>query len=145
MRRILMHNLEQIMHNIEYGNDLEGIKLKLTEIFHSIAYRSCDFEAVWHPLGQMYIKLGKFDKKTLRLHIWLRKKPKIDLLTSPIHNHTWFLTSYILCGSIINRDIECIYQPSIPTHRMYEIIYEGQLNILYPTDLLVSYKVKSSI
>jgi hypothetical protein len=140
-----MHKAEQIMHNIERGQDLKNVKLKLAEIFNSIVSHPCDFEAVWHPLGQMYIRLGKVNKKTLRLHIWLGQKSKVDLLTSPIHNHIWFLTSYILCGSIINHDIECIYQPPNPTHRMYEITYEGHLNILRPTDLLVSYKVKSSV
>lgn len=131
---------EQIISAVEEG-DFGSVRATVAASLRQVVSRPDEFEAVWHPLGFMYIKLNKHQRKTLRLHIWLKDSPKINLATSIIHNHIWNLISYVLCGKIINHNLELDYETSIPNYRIYEISYIDQVNMLYPTDSLVGYKI----
>lgn len=128
---------------IEEG-DFESVKARLASLLKKIISRPSEFEAVWHPLGFMHIKLNENQRKALRLHIWLKDSPKIDLPTSLMHNHNWNLMSYVLCGSIINHTLEVDYETSTPTHKIYEVFYIDQVNMLYPTNSIVTYKTVNS-
>lgn len=136
--------LRRMVESIQAVNGLSGIRSHAVELLSVIASTPSDFDAVWHPLGFMYVNLYSTERRTLRLHIWLSEGQKNAPETSTIHNHIWGLTSYILCGSIINHNVECAYQKGPFTHRIYEISYDKQINILTPTKSLVRCKSSCS-
>jgi hypothetical protein len=96
-------------------------------------------EAIWHPVGFAYFKLGQEKDVTLRLHAWMPLRGKYDRPIWPIvHSHDWMLTSCVLCGGIANSIY--LVEPNVqsPTHRIYDIEHQEDLDHLRATDLLVS-------
>lgn len=96
-------------------------------------------EAIWHPVGFAYFKLGQEEDMTLRLHAWTPLRGKYDRPIWPIiHSHDWVLTSCVLCGEIENSIYLVEPDAQSPTHRIYDIEHQANLDHLRATDLLVS-------
>src|SRR6266536_227127 len=62
-----------------------------------------------------------------------------QLTTSPIHDHTWQLTSFVVCGELENRVIQ-VDDVDDPTHRVFEIRGTGSDDFLRPTERLVRFR-----
>jgi hypothetical protein len=142
----MQNNRLGIINSIESGDNLGNTRLKIIEIMQDILQKPADFEATWHPLGFVHVSLGNFENKNLRLHIWREDGKKSPLLTSSIHNHIRDLTSFVLLGKIRNNYINCYPEAENPSHRVYQVIYDGRVNLLKPTSTLIAYeKVESAV
>lgn len=90
-------------------------------------------QAVWHPLGFIYLKLGKVldGKGTLRFHIWSKKYTKIQDDDFLVHKHLFSFKSFILTGSLTNELYRLKEKNSsnIYTHSVYSVSYENGTDI----------------
>ena len=98
-------------------------------------------DAVWHPLGFMYIELLHNNGISLRIHVWSLMQREYASLGWLIHKHNWSLSSYVICGSLKNYIYELVSNREVPTHRIYTVEYQGLTNHLLATEELVSYKI----
>lgn len=131
----------RVIKNIEENSYHSDTRSILIEVLQRMITNPEEFNAVRQPLGFIYVKLFETDNKTLRFHIWLNKD-KSQLLTSPIHDHIWHLTSYVLYGTVVNYTVECDFDSSTPKNRIYEVVYDKLNNTLVPTSSLVEYKIR---
>lgn len=58
---------------------------------------------LWHPLGFVSCVIKQNENVTLRVHFWPRGERRVKTPDWPIHTHSYFLSSYVLEGSI--RDV----------------------------------------
>jgi hypothetical protein len=100
------------------------------------------FTAVWHPVGFIHVNLAESERANLRLHLWVPIPEEFRGLGWQIHDHTWSLTSYVICGSITNSIYSVHTASKMPTHRIYEVKYDGRINYLESTDVLITYKTE---
>ncbi|HET6211996.1 MAG TPA: hypothetical protein VFE14_03880 [Micromonosporaceae bacterium] len=91
-----------------------------------------------HPLGFLCLPLHRGTGLGLCLHVWLPGLGDAELTTSPVHAHTWDLTSHVVCGQVNN---ELIGIEEGGTHRICAIISEGGVDKISPTSRLVAYRV----
>ena len=113
----------------------------LVAILEEMATRPSSFEAVWHPVGFIHVNLGESNGAGLRLHLWTSIPEEHTGLGWPIHDHIWSLTSYVICGTIKNYLYDVQPNPSVPSHRIYAVKYDGRINYLEATEELISYAV----
>jgi hypothetical protein len=105
------------------------------------AYRPPPGDAFAHPLGFIYLPLLRMRGATLRLHIWHADGATRGLgpdEISPMHDHTWHMTSYVICGELRNVIVDVEPDAFAPTHRMFEIHGACDVDDIRPTDELVS-------
>lgn len=98
----------------------------------------CD--AFAHPLGFLYLPLLRMSDATLRLHIWHNDpepRPLGDDEISPMHDHTWDMTSYVICGELRNVVVTVENDRLAPTHRVFEIHGNGAVDDIRATDTVV--------
>src|ERR1700742_1295635 len=55
-----------------------------------------------HPLGFICVQLYRGDGWGLCLHIWTPRETPVALTTSPVHSHSWDLSSQVICGLLEN-------------------------------------------
>jgi hypothetical protein len=131
--------LRQLSRRLQTGKSLDLLHHQAVSLIQEIALRRARFSAVRHPLGFLYAPLLRESSRALRLHIWLRDAPRPQLTTSPIHDHTWQLTSLVVCGELENRIIH-VYDADDPTHRIFEIRGIGSDDFLQPSERLVRFR-----
>jgi len=86
-----------------------------------------------HPLGFLYFELFRQQSLTVRLHIWPGRTLRQTIHVTPIHSHDWKLQSLVLCGTITNT-VHCLRGSSIdPTHRVYRVFHNENIDYLVPT------------
>lgn len=136
-----MRIAEQIHRALREGECPEKItvlgRLLLTELSHAAP----DVRAAWHPLGFMHVSVMSSGPESLRVHVWPRHPPSMDVAASPIHNHVWELTSQILCGELTNHIVKL--SPSVAseaTDQQAIVLYDRTINIVEPTGELVTWK-----
>jgi hypothetical protein len=98
----------------------------------------CD--AFAHPLGFLYLPLLRMSDATLRLHIWTddqEHRPLGENHISPMHDHTWDMTSYIICGELRNVIVSVVDDADAPTHRVFEIHGDGAVDDIRATGTVV--------
>lgn len=93
--------------------------------------------AVRHPLGFTCVQLYRSTAWGLCMHVWESGQAPITLTTSPIHSHSWDLSSQVFCGQLENIEVQVRDSPSSPTHRILEITSSGGTDRINPTDRLV--------
>lgn len=81
---------------IEAKNYFEFLAKNLDELSSTI-------DPFWHPLGFVSCIIKKNEQVTLRVHYWPKGERRVKNPDWPIHNHSYFLSSYILLGNV--RDI----------------------------------------
>lgn len=59
-----------------------------------------ELSGAWHPTGFVVVPLRDDGRGALRLHVWPVGRRLLGRPCWPIHDHTWQLTSRVLCGSI---------------------------------------------
>jgi len=102
------------------------------------------FSAKWHPLGFLHLPLIKNERTTIRLHVWPTGNRNTQEPNYPIHNHLFDIESNIFCGVIENTEYDINWNPSEPSHYLYDVAYEGQLSRINKTDDCVLCAPKSS-
>lgn len=96
-------------------------------------------EAIWHPVGFAYFKLGQEEDINLRLHAWIPNRGRYDRPIWPIiHSHDWVLKSCVLCGKIASSIYSVTPDAQISTHRIYDIEHQACRDYLRATNLLVN-------
>jgi hypothetical protein len=136
-----MHErLTSICGLLESGDRLDVLNEQAVELLGDIADGRLSFPAVRHPLGFIYAPLLRTGSTALRLHIWLAGASRPHLTTSPIHDHTWQLVSYVMCGRLENCMVE-IHDSDTPTHQVFEIRGTAGADSLRPTERLVEFRV----
>ncbi len=135
--------LQQLFSLLRTGGGPGLLHQRAVALVQEIAAGRARFPAVRHPLGFIYAPLFREWPWTLRLHIWLREAPRPQLTTSPIHDHTWELTSFVVCGALENRIIH-VHDVEDPTHRVFEIRGVGGNDMLQPTERLVRFHCSSA-
>ena len=102
-------------------------------------------QAIMHPLGFTCIKLYRSASWGLCMHIWRSQEIPPDLITTPIHSHSWDLSSQVVCGSLENIEVYVIDDPPSPTHRVVEITSNGDTDLIQPTQRLVRCALTESV
>jgi hypothetical protein len=77
-------------------------------------------QAVRHALGFTQIRLGEFNGKAVRLHLWPRRNGGNSVDVSDIHSHPWPLRSFVLSGSIENR-VHDVFEADPGLGQLYEV------------------------
>jgi hypothetical protein len=105
-----------------------------------VAHREPPPTAFAHPLGFIYLPLLRMPDATLRLHIWhddgdARRLGDDEI--SAMHDHTWDMTSYVICGELRNVLVDVVPEAAAPTHRVFEIHGRGDVDEIRPTETVV--------
>ncbi len=132
-------SLQELSGLLRSGRSLDLLHFRAVSLLQDVAAGRARFPAVRHPLGFLYAPLLRERPQALRLHIWLHDAPRPQLTTSPIHDHTWQLTSFVVCGELENRVIQ-VDDVDDPTHRVFEIRGTGSDDFLRPTERLVRFR-----
>ena len=111
------------------------------DILNAVMDNPASVEAVWHPLGFMYIELLQKYGTSVRFHIWSAKFPQRTSLGWLIHKHSWGLSSYLMLGSLKNHVYEIASSADPPSSRIYRVGYQGLTNHLVATGNLVSHNL----
>ncbi|TRV73109.1 hypothetical protein FKN01_28205 [Streptomyces sp. 130] len=90
-----------------------------------------------HPLGFLYVQLDRRPDSVLRLHLWPEVSAWEILTTSPYHMHAWDLISYVHQGDMTNTVVGAAPCLDDPEYRVFDILGEGAVDVLTPTEELV--------
>lgn len=93
--------------------------------------------AIRHPLGFICVQLFRSIGWGLCMHIWRSPEASATLTTSPVHSHSWNLSSQVICGRLENIEIRVTDEVSKPTHRVLEITSADGRDFIRPTNRLV--------
>ncbi len=66
----------------------------------------------WHPTGFVVLRLHSDAAGDLRLHVWPSAARRYGDPRWPIHDHTWNLSSEVLCGTVTSRDYTVTDDPN---------------------------------
>lgn len=94
--------------------------------------------AMEHPLGFICVQLYRGAGWGLCMHIWKSSDMSASLTTSPIHSHSWDLSSQVICGRLQNIEIRVMDGSPDPTHRVLEITSSNGRDFIRPTQRLVT-------
>lgn len=94
--------------------------------------------AVKHPLGFVCVQLYRSLGWGLCVHIWGSPETSATLTTSPVHSHSWDLSSQVVCGRLENIEIRVIDGLPTPTHRILEITSANGCDFIRPTRRFVN-------
>lgn len=103
-----------------------------------------DLAAVRHPLGFLCFPVQRLGSHGVCVHLWT-PIVKPELTTSPIHAHSWDLTSYVLYGSLRNLRIGVSEAAALPTHRVFEVRSHADQDELAATARLVSCQPETDV
>jgi hypothetical protein len=101
--------------------------------------------AIMHPLGFTCINLYRSANWGLCMHIWRSQEIPPDLITTPIHSHSWDLSSQVVCGRLENIEVQVVDDSPSPTHRVVEITSSGDTDLIRPTPRLVHCALTESV
>ncbi|MGH3909848.1 MAG: hypothetical protein ACRDRM_03360 [Pseudonocardiaceae bacterium] len=100
--------------------------------------------AVRHPLGFVCLPVQRRGVYGICVHLWTEERPELEVTTSPMHSHSWDLLSYVLYGEVRNQLVHVTDapgtgtdEPSVPTHRLFEVLSDGDTDEICPTARLV--------
>ena len=133
--------LAELLGRLLALDDPELLRKRLIDVLLALEsgpFLPCD--AFTHPLGFIYLPLLRMPTGALRLHIWLDDEAMVPLgdgEVSPMHDHTWNMTSHVICGALDNVIVDIEADGDRPTHRVFEIHGHGGIDDVRPTDTLV--------
>lgn len=112
---------------------------RLAELLHTLLSdliaQPAGLAATWHPLGCLYVDLARTEQCSIRLHVWGADPAHFCTGALALHAHDFDLHSVLLSGAIEHQVVHI--GPGAPTHQLYEIDYDGDLNHLRPTGRLL--------
>jgi hypothetical protein len=109
-----------------------------TAALEEIARGARELRAIRHPLGFLCFPVHRDDGHGVCVHVF-DGGAATELTTSPVHSHSWELTSCVLYGEVVNRRMVVREERREPTHRLYEVDSDpAGVDELRPTARLVS-------
>lgn len=129
-------NYASIRTAIDRGDAADVVPHIALALLREIARGERDLAAVRHPLGFLCFPALRENEHGVCVHLWTRGIRQ-TLTTSPMHAHSWDLTSYVLCGWLRNQHISVRDAADAPTHRVFEVRSRDGLDELRATDRLV--------
>lgn len=90
-----------------------------------------------HPLGFVHVKvlIDGNDTEKVRFRFW---KNKMDVssvgVSDRVHNHAFDFTSFILCGKLLEKRYNTIFDP-VGSHRIWEVESPGGRSLLRKTTI----------
>jgi hypothetical protein len=133
-----LYGLGQALHSAEQVGAVNAIK-----ILEQIHAQPSSVPAVWHPLGFIDLEVSRASTRFTRIHIWSDLAGEYMRASVRIHKHDWRMRSFVICGSLRNR-IYSLTSNDTPTHHVYAIDYNNDVNFLRRTDRVVSARVNRS-
>ncbi|GAA4627241.1 hypothetical protein GCM10023196_038650 [Actinoallomurus vinaceus] len=94
--------------------------------------------AVRHPLGFLCVPVLRSADVGVCIHLWTDTVRCPPLTTSPVHAHSWNLTSFVLFGQVRNHLFRVEDAADHPTHRVLAVYTDGLVDELQPTRRLVT-------
>jgi hypothetical protein len=104
----------------------------LTEIIED----GSELASIRHPLGFVCLPVWREGEYGVCVHVWSSLLRSVHTTTSPIHSHSWDLTSFVLYGDVDNRVIQ-VDDDVAGTHRLFEVHSNGDLDEIRATPRLV--------
>jgi hypothetical protein len=105
-----------------------------------IAAGHSPIRAVSHPLGFICLPVIRAGDDGVCVHLWPLERDEAvtaQPTTSPMHSHSWDLLSYVLYGEIHNQTLQVAAAPDDPTHRIFEVRSQGDVDEIHATPRLV--------
>ena len=130
-------NYASVRAAIDRGAPADVVPGLTLSLMREIACGDLDMAAVRHPLGFLCFPAQRLDGHGVCVHLWA-PGVRQALTTSPMHAHSWDLTSYVLYGSLRNQRIGVTDAPGSPTHRVFEVRSHGDADELHATARLVT-------
>ena len=107
------------------------------ELLRHIAAGRSDLAPIRHPLGFLYAPLDRRPDSVLRLHVWPNRPAWRTITTTGYHRHAWDLVSFVQAGRIANVVLDVEPSAGDRQYRVFEVLGDGDVDLLAPTDELV--------
>jgi hypothetical protein len=110
-------------------------------VLEEIATGRRGLRAVRHPLGFLCFPVQRDGDRGVCVHSFDTDTGRTmpEPTTSPVHSHSWELTSCVLYGRVGNLRVRVHERPQEPTHRLYEVLSSPSgVDEIRPTSRLVS-------
>lgn len=115
--------------------DITSAVGRATRTLQTIVDGSNDMQAVRHPMGFVCFPVERDGTSGTCVHMWTPDLPSAELLTTPVHSHSWDLESLVVWGELVN-ELYTVHADE-PSHRLYEVRSRGAVDELTATtDLL---------
>ncbi|MFI0349561.1 hypothetical protein [Actinomadura sp. 9N407] len=132
-----------IQHEIVAGTAAATLPRWARGVLGAIAEGRTPLSAVRHPLGFLCIPVERTGDLGVCLHIWSPEVAPVPATTSGVHCHSWELVSFVLYGSVRNTRADVADAPASgpdgATHRVFEVVSQGEMDELRATDRTVRY------
>jgi len=127
----------EIFQEIEQRTADTRMPLRVIDTMTQIAQGRRALTAIRHPLGFVCLPVQRRGAYGVCVHLWTGERPELELTTSPVHSHSWDLLSYVLYGEVGNQRVDVTDAPAAPTHRLFEVLSDGDTDEIRPTSRLV--------
>lgn len=130
-------NYPDILREIQQRTASTQLPARVISVMTEVAAGRRPMVAIRHPLGFVCLQVQRQGAYGVCVHLWTEWRPESELTTSPMHSHSWDLLSYVLYGEIGNQLVHVTDAPAAPTHRLFEVLSDGDMDEIRPTDRLV--------
>lgn len=100
-----------------------------------------------HPLGFVHVKVlvAGDDSNKIRFRFWENKMDAMSVgMSDRVHNHAFDFTSFILCGDVLEKRYELIFD-SFGSHYVWEVENLGGRSMLRKTSVKCTLKTGEAI
>lgn len=133
-------NYPDVLREIQQRTASTQLPARVIHVMTEVAAGRRPMAAIRHPLGFVCLQVQRRGEYGVCVHLWTKQQPDNDvseLTTSAMHSHSWDLLSYVLYGEIGNQLVHVTDAPTAPTHRLFEVLSDGDRDEIRPTDRLV--------
>jgi hypothetical protein len=130
-------NYTDVYREIQEGTAGGRLAARVTQVMMETAQGTRPMTAIRHPLGFICLPVARHDEHGICIHMWTGRPAKPQLTTSPIHSHSWDLFSYVLYGEVRNQLMQVTDAPATPSHRVFEVHNDGDIDEIRYTARLV--------
>ncbi|HEY2762762.1 MAG TPA: hypothetical protein VGJ13_01895 [Pseudonocardiaceae bacterium] len=127
----------EILDDIQQRTAATRVPPRVIDAMQEIAQGRRRLIAIRHPLGFVCLPVQRRGRYGICVHLWTEQRPEPDLTTSPVHSHSWDLLSYVLYGEVGNQLVRIVDTSVAPTHRLFEVLSDGDTDVIRPTQRLV--------
>lgn len=130
-------NYPDVLREIQQRTASTRLPARVIAVMTEVAAGRRRLAAIRHPLGFVCLQVQRRGDYGVCVHLWTAQRPDPEITTSLMHSHSWDLLSYVLYGEIGNQLVHVIDAPTAPTHRLFEVLSDGDTDEIRPTDRLV--------
>lgn len=130
-------NYPDVLREIQQRTASTQLPARVIHVMTEVAAGRRRMAAIRHPLGFVCLQVQRRGDYGVCVHLWTERRPDSELTTSSMHSHSWELLSYVLYGEIGNQLVHVTDAPTAPTHRLFEVLSDGDMDEIRPTDRLV--------